>query len=418
MKKIKKIKPTHRSVKTKSCLASLIGIVVLAIFIMLTVTGCSSDGSKLNINEYIICSENGYDGYGSVDFAIDYEKMFDGITTDAKIKYSAVVYAKKNDAFKINHNGSNTLKNGDSVQLEVVANKEAVKALEALLDIKFHAEDQEHTISNLPPLKDFDPFEHLKVNTKNTVSGTGEIDFSIQCSISGLNIDWAVEHNGKNGELANGDTIQLTIKDAINNDELGRNGGLKITKTTTSYKIACLNNYAIDSLFVDSLNENGINEFNHVIDEWVLSGLCDESQAAFKREAEFVGYAFYVNLKDNNAPSDSMLCGVYKIQDPYAGYYYTYVGLNGIFAYDQNGIYMSSGEHLPTSFMYYDKIKIRYSSELGWEYGDESTGFLIDGVGYAGHYELKDAIEHMNSKYANKYDNVYMTSLLLDAIKN
>ena len=431
MKKVKNVK--HRSCgPTKNLKLSVFSLFALCVLVIaIVLSGCSNVGKQtVDLNNYVVAIPRGYDGYGSVTFDIDYDRMIGDVDATRESKQSALNLTVSLDPLVASYNESNELHNGDVVEISWKRNDRVMKELATLLDVKFTNDNFDYTVNGLAPVKDYNPFDDLVVTTNHTISGNGEIKCEIHCDANDSKIIWPVSHDAENGAIKNGDVLNLTINATIDEDAFARQTGLRVTNTFCQYKVACLAKPATDLAIFDHIGAKETVAFNKVIDDWVVAALNDENLDAEKRTYELCGYMYYVGstkTADNQeqesgtdveanetfVPNDGMLVAIYKVYDPFVSEgYYVFVGLKGVFSYDNDGVYINNGEYLPNSFVYYEKETVRYSESRGWGQGHEAMGFLRDGLGYAGHLKLQETIGYLDKTYGEFYDSRYITNAL------
>ena len=77
---------------------------ILVLLIGCTLSGCSNENQKVNVNDYAKIKPIGYDGYGKIDFEIDYESMFNNSSASTHQKETALRIAKEYDLYTIKSN--------------------------------------------------------------------------------------------------------------------------------------------------------------------------------------------------------------------------------------------------------------------------------------------------------------------------
>lgn len=402
--KLKATSHTGRSWKL-----SLLAIAILIVFgCVLFLTGCSIKYRNINLNDYVIAQNSGYDGYGSVKLLVDYAKMCSDFELEAEEIALVNGVVEDYSPIIIEHDGDDNLSNGDVINAKYITN-EQFENIEGLFDANFAYEKFKYTVKELPHLTEVDPFENVIVETNNTMTGYGSINFSVAFSTQdGEEIIWELKHSGENGKLSNGDVVDLSFKDDIDHEMLARTAGVKLTKTEAKYKIYRFTKPLKDNDSLNCLSESGVEQINVVANEWIGRGLNDKNETQRERNLTPYGYMLLTNNKDDDS---DMLIAVYRVEtDPVPNDYYTYVGINGTFAYDENGVYMSNGSVLSDSYVDYEKETVRYDHTLGWNEGAEKMGFLYNGVPYAGHEKIDDLIDFVQSQYGEDYENCYKSS--------
>jgi len=416
----------------KTLLSFLVALCVLFI------SGCTQpeDLPVVNIENHVVAEAKGYDGYGSMSFEIDYDSLVQSAAVSQENKVAAIQVAETYDLFSPEFDDTDSLANGDSVSVSWDVNEDALKEVESLLKVELSYSDFTYKVEGLLPVREYNPFDDLNMDTKRSVSGKGIIDFSIHCSVNGPDITWKVEHNGKNGELKNGDIVTLTIAEDIDKEAFVKKTGLLITKTTDSFEIAGLGEYAVDENFIHRLGPEEEIIFNQVIEDWVVEALNDEMAPPGTRTYEPFGYLYYFGTPETTenddvedlesdtdenvttedavevTPDKGMLVAIYKVYDPLVlEGYYVFVGLEGEFSFDHADVYMN-GDALPTSFVYYEKETVRWTEKFGWGQNSEPMGFLYDGVAFAGHMDIQETFQYLEKTYGYKYEDMFASPQL------
>lgn len=147
--------------------------------VLLSLTGCS--GRKtLDLNNYVNYSFSGFDGYGSLDYRIDYEALERDIRENSKRQSDDVVDALimelEMDMYG-SWNRETDLSNGDSVTYRWDINDETCKQYKKAYGLTVKCEDLVAEVSGLQELKEFDPFENFQVDVTGYAGG-GQLTFS------------------------------------------------------------------------------------------------------------------------------------------------------------------------------------------------------------------------------------------------
>ena len=101
-------------------------LLVLCAIMCMLLTGCGS--SSVNLNDYVVITDEGYDGYGTISVKLDYEKLIEDhedILTDKNIdssifgvktpKLAAAFVFEAQKPYELSYEEPDTLKNGDKV---------------------------------------------------------------------------------------------------------------------------------------------------------------------------------------------------------------------------------------------------------------------------------------------------------------
>lgn len=393
---------------------------LLAVLCFVCLTSCSEPEETLqvvDITNYITASATGYDGYGIVSFEIDYQKLADDTLASHDNKMRAVTLASIYPPFTAKIEKDGLLKNGDEIQVSWDMDDSSITVIEGYLSVDLICGEYSYIIENLLELDTYDPFENLVVDTKQTVSGSGYLEFKVHCKIADLDVMWNVTHDGENGSLKNGDVLTLSIADDIDFDAFTEATGLHIKKTTDTYTVTGLRELVKSEKIFSHIGENERAAFDKVIEDWVISGLNDQQVfETEKRTYRPFGYLFYSNETNRESPLNEyrdMLIAIYEISDPkMKDGYYVFIGIKGDFYCDINGITINGEGQIPSSFIYYEKETVRYSEKFGWGQNYETMGFLHDGIAYAGHKNIIETYSYIETTYGESYDNLCVSSEL------
>ena len=418
------VRVSHKNIGKRSWPLALIGILVMIVLFIIVCSGCSTKSTReLDVTQFLKAEFDGYNGYGSADLKIDYDLLIQNIKVDDSVAVEAINVATEFPPYEISFDNNRYLSNGDYLNVVLTRNEDNVKAIEKMLNVVFVESTPTVKVYNLEPLKKYNPFSDMNINTNNSIHGYGQAEFEIRSSIID-GVSWKVKHDGENGKLKNGDVVKLEIADELDIDTFVRNTGCLIEKTTMEYKIHELNYHATDGELLNVAQEYGIQEFEKVINEWVVSGLNDASSKSPNRSYANAGYIYYTNNdlidKDDvvTNPTEGILIGIYEVEDEnIPDSYFVFIGLKGVFSYGEDEIFLNDGEDIPDSFIYYEKETVRYDYDRGWPKGDELMGFEYNGNGYAGHQKMEETVAYIFSTYGQNYKYRYASGRVIEAIE-
>lgn len=403
-----------------SLVAIVFLVLIIALSLLLAGCGLGNVADAINVNDYVCIESTGYNEYGSVSLSVDYESMFNNAPVPNSTKKKVADAAEVAQVFIPQYAISDTLKNGDTVSVKWEKNSSAIKEIEEVIGVPIVCEDFEFETAGLEDVRDYNPFDDLCFDTKHTVSGNGAIDFQINYHSENSEISWNVEHDGENGKIKNGDVLNLKITDEIDNETMAREFGVRVSKTTDTVEVSFLGEYALDGKILQHIGDSERAAFDKVISDWVVTGLNDENLLCDDRTYKFEGCLYYANADETQTdlePEEGMLFAIYKIDDDYVyGGYYVFIGLKGLFSYDDEGVYINNGEELPNSFMYYEKEHVRYAYESGWKQNCEPMGFLYMDLAYAGHMDIQDTFKYIDESYGKDYQYRYVDVCFEDVI--
>lgn len=226
---------------------TLIGLVLLLI-VVLTFCSCGEKDTReeINLNEYLVITATGFDGYGTATVSLDVERLVHEnskllVTTPTTISTqegktpieSAIFAFDMYKPYTLKFNESNSLKNGDVLLIEWIENAEGIKQLESVINAKFTYKNVKHEVVELIPMMEVDPFENVYLELSG-VSGQGKIDLSMSQAIIKIgdeNYIFAVAiEDMKDGGYKNGDVVRVKLE--VDEEKLKQEYGF-ILKTRT-----------------------------------------------------------------------------------------------------------------------------------------------------------------------------------------
>lgn len=226
---------------------TLIGLVFLLI-VALTFCSCGEKDTReeINLNEYLVITATGFDGYGTATVSLDVERLVHEnskllVTTPTTISTqenktpieSAIFAFDMYKPYTLKFNESNSLKNGDVLLIEWIENEEGIRQLESVINAKFTYKNVKHEVVELIPMMEVDPFENVYLELSG-VSGQGKIDLSMSQAIIKIgdeNYIFAVAIDDmKDGGYKNGDVVRVKLE--VDEEKLKQEYGF-ILKTRT-----------------------------------------------------------------------------------------------------------------------------------------------------------------------------------------
>jgi hypothetical protein len=216
--------------------------VVFCMAMMLGLCACGK-GPTINLNDYLIVETDGYDGYGTVKFEIDYDSIIEKygskmqFTQEAKEDYMGLLNLMKpsefcsNQYIKVSDVSKGPYSNGDTIEYEWDVEKftKYVKC-----NVKYT--NSKVKVSGLKEVVKFDAFADLTV-TFSGVSKNGKVDTEYKGSESGIRFSASKSYN-----LANGDVVTITISPNTA-DQWMKSYGKVPEIFTKDYTVSGLNEY-------------------------------------------------------------------------------------------------------------------------------------------------------------------------------
>ena len=270
------------------CSAAAAVVLVSLIAIIVSFTG------QIQVKDYIQVETNGYNGYGTIQTELDYDRLSalakkggaNASKSSASSSFSSSsLKSLLNTAIEIDVSQTKNLKNGDSVAITVIENKEALKQLKKQYGLKLKCSDFTYTVSNLPEAEQINPFDYLKV-TFTGVDGNGAYELeTVGGTVGNLTITSCYDDEikiynkttdktyryefyaeGKSGNLTNGTQIKITV------EQPEENLGFVFTQTENVYT-AVLGTYltvndGVTPTMLDGLLNTYLESYNTDIRNW------------------------------------------------------------------------------------------------------------------------------------------------------
>ena len=275
-------------------------VVVLVLIIVLAVT----HKTTIKLEDYTTVTFNGYDGYGTAEVSLDYDKMTQVIAKKGKFKGiartqndtlndladsitdavgpSSLAYSVSYDIDK-----DSSLSNGDKVKVVFSYDNDIAKKFK----IKFKGESVTEKAEGLKAVKQWDPFKDLKV----TFSGTSP-DCSAEFENTGSEPaadDIYYEADSSSG-LAKGDKITVTVN--YDEDTLLEEYGVALTQDSKEYEVDNVDAYAAST--EDITDEVLADMKDQTVDVITAYGANNKSDFTI-RSAKYVGYYFLTEKSDS-----------------------------------------------------------------------------------------------------------------------
>lgn len=167
--------PQTKKPMNKKLLLGIIGgacalLIVFVVAIVLVVT----HKTKINLNDYVTVSFEGYDSYGKASVDFDYDQYYDDLmnaSSSFKRAYNNdnalslfTDYYKMTESFDYSLDKKEGLSNGDTVTLSFEYDDEAASNFK----LKFVGKETEYTVEGLKEVKKIDPFEGVTVKFSGT----------------------------------------------------------------------------------------------------------------------------------------------------------------------------------------------------------------------------------------------------------
>ncbi len=256
---------------------------------------------KIDLNDYVNISCNGYDGYGTATYTIDTDSLSLDFSQHYKLdkKYAKTLGIQASDYLGLKDDvcfasfikviGSPSLsqttdlKNGDSITLSWICSDKTKGAIKHAFGISLDTSDMEYSVTNLRPIELIDPFD----NVSFTFSGIQNSE-NIQLETD-LSDDFRYSIEEPLINVTNGDEITLKIYPRAFSswEEYTENTGRQVASDSVVLKVDGLDILvsSISDIPVSFLNEADKNA-NRIIAMHIQSSL-EENDWAWKDQTNY-----------------------------------------------------------------------------------------------------------------------------------
>lgn len=273
-----------------------IGVAALCVVIAIVAVICLSNRkTTISLDDYISVEYDGYDGYGTAEVSFDWqtlEKKFVEISgaddiEDLEDLSNALSFYVLEDSISYELDKSDSLSNGDKITLTWSYDNEMAEDYK----IEFEGDKKTFTVSDLKEVKEIDPFEDLEV----TFSGTSPYS-TVSWEVTSDNeiYDLISFEASKENNLAEGETITITL-DTYDEDEYFLSQyGCKFSKTSKEYTCENVDCYIMNTEdLTNELLETMKKQAKAVISDYKSSIRSDVTI----QNVEYAGY-YFLTLKD------------------------------------------------------------------------------------------------------------------------
>lgn len=229
-------------------------VMLLCLLLGTVFVGCGeSNAPEVNLNDYVMVTEIGYDGYGYIDVEVDFGRLVseysDRLAENVDTQYfgdqTAAMAAEfafyTYQPYALTYEERQDLSNGDTIAFAWNSNDEAIEKLRSILDVKLTCENFTHTIQALESLTEVDPFANLQIDQRGVSCcicygyepsvSTGYIEAQIQLKGgSTQSIPITAQDYGEK-IWKNGDTLHVSLENGYNTEQLAREHGIVLART-------------------------------------------------------------------------------------------------------------------------------------------------------------------------------------------
>ncbi|MBQ9762672.1 MAG: hypothetical protein IJV82_06325 [Oscillospiraceae bacterium] len=209
---------------------------------------------EISLNEYVICEDQGFENYGSLSVYLDYARLIDDHSDKLKTNLDASYFGDKTpkeaatyifsdmEPYQLAYEASDTLRTGDTVDVSWNTDSYGIDSLSMVMEASFTYENFTHTVDQLKPLREVDPFENVSY-TIYSPSGVGSMGFpnslpgSATVELEDNTLHWDVHFENATQGLSNGDVRHAKLEDVGSAESLARDYGIILTRTEADIEI-------------------------------------------------------------------------------------------------------------------------------------------------------------------------------------
>lgn len=252
--------------------------VIAIVLVIIVACGVASKGPTIDLDDYVIVTTSGYDGYGMANVSVDWNAI-DAKYSD-KLSYSKQMeksYGAWLSLFTPAENlrgyvsvtlvENTDLSNGDEVAYAWVVDEERI---ESELNCKVKYKDGTVKIEDLEALEPYDPFTEITVEFSGASSnGTAELNHTGELFSA---YDYVMD---KSSDLENGDVVTVSL-DFEDVGYFAKNYGKEITTYNKEYVVSGLGEYVtelaqLNAESTDAAKEQAERVIAEYVDTWMES---------------------------------------------------------------------------------------------------------------------------------------------------
>lgn len=224
-------------------------IFLMAVMLMAMVlcTGCGT--TKVDLNDYVTISAEGYDSMGRATYSFDTEKFLedygDKIKLNDEVKSAEIT--SENAANKLldlcvqaDLDRTGNLKNGDVVTLTWTCKDQLASEY---FNCELEYSPIEYEVTELTEVKEFDPFEYLEVSFEG-ISPNGNI--ILTPNYNQPEIQYITFNANQKWDLKNGDVVTITASISGNGNSFVEKFGSVLSVDTKKYSVEGLEEVVTD----------------------------------------------------------------------------------------------------------------------------------------------------------------------------
>lgn len=403
-------------------------VLLLAGLAGILLTGCSFGKPTVKLNDYVVVTCEGYDGYGTIYASVDYSQIVEDYADRLSEDLDSELFGSKTpeiaaefafnyyEPFALAYKSPDNAKNGDKIKFSWNTSERGIEKLQEVLDVNFDFEDLTYKVKDLKSLEKVDPFEQVNQNYfgisgNATPSGYGTAVVNINDSEITFDLELDTDQT-----VQNGDTIKVAID--VNEDEadsLARNYGIILSRTEAE-------------ILVDGLPYYAQKNPKEIFDCITAESFSHAEKAMLDNYKDYIGqitvsyvgavyyYADTLDFESYQSNPNNQLVLVYHVDNGvYPGGWYSYVAPNA----DVLIKYIKNEDGSTTKSVVTEDLYISYdalSDKLGnyfyeyityWDGPEIATHFIYEDLYYEGHKTLEETISAIETNLIKGQENIY-----------
>jgi hypothetical protein len=230
--------------KTKTMITlvalALAAILAVGCIFLFAVKFIKDNTEPINLNEYVVITEEGRDGYGSISVSIDYDRLLNFhpnlLSKDVENAGQVAKEILENDSpYLVGYILTSNLKNGDEIEFTWKTDAEAIEKLAKVFNAKIECSAFTYTMKDLGPVIEVDLFADVRYERWGT-NGNGSISPFPEARVTiaetgnvlSFPLDIVIENDGN---LSNGDIVHMKLSENVNLNALLKDYGIVFVRT-------------------------------------------------------------------------------------------------------------------------------------------------------------------------------------------
>lgn len=389
-----------------------------------SLTACGTP--TVNLNDYVVVTDEGYEGYGKVSAYIDTDKILEDYRKRLTKNLDSSIFGDQTpelafefafdyyDPYALAYNKPENAKNGDKISFSWNTSNAGIQRIKKILDVDFKYKNFDYKISNLKPIKVIDPFEDVYVEGYGA-SGKGTVSYAYAFIDLGDKVEKKSlkiigdKNNRSNGEFI---TVDLNLSDS-EAERYVRDYGIKFERTQGEALLDMFSYTPTNREVFECMRDDNTQNVLDFIKDW--QNKTDKAPGHENREVSLAGVCYYFDKRANSGEysfnNKSQIVLILHIEDGIVpGGWYTYYAPNNDTEIHYDREYneemqrdilhkmtvLNSGEYSNSDF--YNKVE---GYDVNSYFRKDVTGqtFTYNENTYIGHRTVGDTVQAFEAKY-------------------